>query len=78
MAKRKRSKSCHVGMVRFKTKRGRTVSFKGHVGADCGPRKKPSTAHLRDYKSGMASAAKHCRGRKGQAFRNCVSSNLPR
>lgn len=79
MAKRKRSsKSCHVGTVKFQTKRGRTVSFKGHVGPDCGPRKKPSTAHLRAYKTAMGRAARHCKGRKGQAFKNCVSSNIPR
>lgn len=76
--KRARSKSCHVGTVSFDTKRGRRVSFKGHVGQNCAPRKKPSTAHLRAYKTAMGRAARHCKGRKGQAFRNCVATQIPR
>lgn len=72
------AKKCKAGLVRFKTKRGKTVSFKGHVGSDCGPRPKPSTRHLAPYKAAMRRAAKGCKGRHGQAFRNCISTEMPR
>jgi hypothetical protein len=74
----RRSKSCHAGTVRFKTKRGKVVSFKGHTGAGCGPRPKPRTGHLSVYKKGLARAARACKGKSLHAFRNCVASNMPR
>lgn len=78
MAKRRRGKSCHVANVRFKTKRGKVISFKGHVGSECGPRPKPSTAHLHQHKQAFRAAAKACKklGRKGRAFGKCIGSKL--
>ena len=60
------------------TKRGKTIEFSGRSGTSCGPRKKPSTAHLRHFKVAMARAARHCKGKPGQAFRNCVATQMPR
>lgn len=75
---RKKPAGCKHGKIRFKTKRGKTVEFSGRSGASCGPRKKPSTAHLRHYKTAMGRAARHCKGKPGQAFRNCVATQMPR
>lgn len=79
MAKRRRrSGSCHVANVRFKTKRGKVISFKGHQGADCGPRPKPSTAHLHQHKIAFKQAAAACKraGKRGRAFGKCIGSKL--
>jgi hypothetical protein len=75
-SKRKKPAGCKRATITFKTKRGRTVSFPGRTGTDCGPRKKPSTRHLREYKVAMGLAARECKGRKGGAFRNCVAGNI--
>ena len=75
---RKKPAGCKRTTIRFKTKRGKTIQFSGRSGASCGPRKKPSTAHLRHYKTAMARAARHCKGKPGQAFRNCVATQMPR
>ena len=76
MAKRKRSKSCHKGVVSFKTKRGKTISFRGAMGAGCPKRKKPSTRHLAPYKKEMKSAARKCKGKPRKAFLSCVAANV--
>ena len=79
MAKRKRStKACHATTVRFKTKRGKTISFKGHQGANCGPRPKPKTGHLRAYKQVFKQAAKFCKGKPRGQFLNCMASHAGR
>ncbi len=79
MAKRRRStKACTAKTIRFQTKRGKTISFKGHEGAGCGPRPKPKTGHLRHYKSALKTAAKHCKGKSRRAFLNCVSTQMPK
>jgi len=78
MARRKKPAGCSSTTIKFKTKRGKMISFKGRSGASCGPRKKPSTAHLRHWKSAMRSAAKHCKGKPKQAFRNCIATQIPR
>jgi hypothetical protein len=79
MAKRKRSSSaCKSTTIRFKTKRGKVVAFKGHSGDGCGPRPKPKTGHLRHYKTAMKAAAKHCKGKSRGAFLNCVSTQMPK
>lgn len=77
MAKKKsRRKSritgCKSGTVRFKTRRGKVISFKGKQGPACGPRRKPSTAHLRPFKSMMRKASKSCAGKSLKPFRACV------
>lgn len=75
MAKKKSGKKaagCRQGTVVFKTKRGKTVKFAGRTGTDCGPRKKPSTAHLKHYKTAFGRAARSCKGNKGRAFQNCM------
>jgi hypothetical protein len=77
--KRKRSKSrggCRTGIVRFKTKRGKVISFRGKTGAGCSPRKKPSTRHLAPYKRALAKASRACRGKHGRQFRSCVASKM--
>lgn len=51
---------CKHGIITFKTKRGRVISFKGKHGASCGPRKKPSTRHLSKYKKAFAAASRRC------------------
>lgn len=72
MAQQKR---CRSGTITFKSKRGKVISFKGRHGADCGPRKKPSTRHLSVYKKAFARAAKSCSKRGGmKAFRKCIGT----
>ena len=74
---RKRSgAACRTGTVRFKTKRGKVITFKGKSGPGCGPRKKASTRHLAPYKSLLATAAKACKGLKKKQFQNCVASAM--
>ena len=75
-ARKARSSSCRTGIVRFKTKRGKVVSFRGKTGAGCAPRKKPSTRHLARYKSALAKASRACKGRHGKSFRSCVASKM--
>lgn len=73
------AKACKAGIVRFKTKRGKTVQFKGHHGSDCGPRPKPKTGHLNEYKRAMKAAAPGCKRRaKGNAkvYRHCIGNAL--
>ena len=68
-------KKCRSGTITFKSKRGKVISFKGRHGADCGPRKKPSTRHLAPYKQAFAAAARSCSKRGGvKAFRKCVGA----
>ena len=67
---------CQRGTIKFKTKRGKVVSFKGKTGPGCGPRKKASTRHLAPYKSAMARAAKACKGLKKNQFQSCVASAM--
>lgn len=77
--KRKRSrggKSCRAGIVRFKTKRGKVIQFRGKTGAGCSPRKKPSTRHLAKYKRSLAAAARACKGKSAGAFRKCVAARM--
>jgi hypothetical protein len=65
--------------IKFETKRGKTISFRGRTGAGCPPRKKPSTRHLRAWKEVMAKASPQCkRASKGnvKAFRACVGEAL--
>lgn len=74
--KSSRGASCRAGIVRFKTKRGKVVQFRGKTGAGCAPRKKPSTRHLAKYKSALAKASRSCRGKHGSAFRKCVAARM--
>lgn len=81
MAKRRKksgSGKCVRTTIKFKTKRGKTISFTGKTGASCGPRPKPKTGHLRHFKSAFKSAAKHCKGRSRGAFLNCMSTQMPK
>jgi len=74
---RKRSgAACRTGTIRFKTKRGKVVTFHGKSGPGCGPRKKASTRHLAPYKSALARAAKSCKGLKKNQFQSCVASAM--
>lgn len=78
--KRRRRKgrggSCRTGVVRFKTKRGKVVQFRGKTGPGCGPRKRPSTRHLAPYKSALRAAAKSCKGLSRREFQSCVASAM--
>ncbi len=74
----RKSKACRVATISFETRRGREVSFRGHKGASCAPRKKPSTKHLRHYKNILKTAAKHCKGKSRGAFRACMKSTMPK
>jgi len=81
MAKRRKksgSKKCVRTTIKFKTKRGKTISFTGKTGASCGPRPKPKTGHLRHFKASFKRAAKHCKGKPRGAFLNCMSTQIPR
>lgn len=55
--------NCTRKTIRFRTKRGKTISFTGRTGAGCGPRRKPSTGHLRLYKGIFKDASKSCQRR---------------
>ena len=70
---------CKRGTVRFKTKRGKVIQFSGRKGDGCGPRKPPSTAHLREFKSAMRSAAPGCKRKaKGSVatYRRCIGNAI--
>jgi len=73
---KKKSTTCRQGIVKFKTKRGKVISFKGKTGPGCGPRPKPKTGHLAPYKSAMARAATACKGLKKDQFQSCVASAM--
>lgn len=72
----RKSSGCRTGIVRFKTKRGKVVSFPGKTGAGCSPRKKPSTRHLAPYKRKLAAAARACKGKSMKAFRSCIRAKM--
>lgn len=57
------AKGCATKQIRFKTKRGRTISFKGRHGPDCSPRRRShkTPAAFRPW----AAAAKKC-ARRGK------------
>jgi len=64
---------------RIVIKKGRKViaEFMGHQGSGCPPRKKPSTAHLREWKTAMKREAPRCkRAAKGNAavYRRCIGN----
>jgi hypothetical protein len=78
--KLQRSSTCKRGTIKFTTKRGKTIEFKGRAGKSCGPRPKPKTSHLKPYQRVFAQAARSC-GRKKLsrgAFLNCVASGAAR
>lgn len=71
------AKACKLTTVKFQTKRGRTIAFKGHSGPDCPPRRKPSTRHLAPWKKAMKIAAEACAGSRGVSTRRaCVRKFL--
>lgn len=75
----KRAAGCTRKKITIKNKRGKVVAeFMGRVGKSCGPRPKPKTGHLRQYKEHMGEAAKACKGKPRGAFLNCVASMFPR
>lgn len=68
---------CKLTTIKFKTKRGRVIAFKGHSGSDCAPRKKPSTRHLAPWKKAMKIGAHACAGSRGvSARRACIAKFL--
>lgn len=79
MAKKRRKRTgtrarCVRKTIKIKSKRGRVIAeFMGRQGPGCGPRKKPSTAHLRPYKAEFKAQAKACKGRSRGAFLKCMS-----
>ena len=83
-SKRHTKKACHRTTIRFKTRRGKTISFTGKSGASCGPRPKPKTGHLRTYKSAFRTAIRACRGKSHKrhgkhgksAFNTCIGAKL--
>lgn len=70
------AKKCHKGLVSFKTKRGKTISFRGNIGEGCPKRRKPSTRHLAPFKKEMRLAAKKCKGQSRAKFLKCVANNV--
>jgi len=75
----KRGAGCKVSTVRFSTKRGKVITFRGHKGGSCGPRPKPSTGHLRKYKAVMKAEAPGCKRRaRGSAavYRRCIGNAI--
>jgi hypothetical protein len=78
MARKSRKRSsrpktgCKGGIVRFKTKRGKVIEFKGKQGPSCGPRRKPTPPPKR-YRDEFARQAKACKGKSRGAFMSCMS-----
>lgn len=69
-----KSSKCVRKKITIKSKRGKVIAqFVGRQGPGCGPRKKPSTAHLRPFKSEFARQARACKGRSRGAFLKCMS-----
>lgn len=70
MAKRRKksrsrhSKACVRKVIRFRTKRGRTISFTGRHGANCKPRKFSHVlpARLRPYATAMKTCSRKHKG----------------
>lgn len=67
MAK-KAAKGCGVQQIRFKTKRGRTVSFRGRpggqtkAGGDCATKARHFSRSARLMQGAIRTAAKKCKG----------------
>lgn len=73
------AKACKITTIKFKTKRGRPISFRGHSGSDCPPRRKPSTRHLGPWKAVMKKASPQCARRFGggtKGFGKCMKDAL--
>ena len=83
MARHKKSSrgSCTVTTIRFKTKRGKVVEFRGRpggmtsAGGECKPKHR-STTHLRPYKLALAKAARACKGKSLKPFHKCVAAKV--
>jgi hypothetical protein len=78
MAKKKRrSRSsapktgCKSGIVRFRSKRGKIIEFKGKQGPACGPRRKPTPPPKR-FRDAFARQARACKGSSHGAFIKCM------
>jgi hypothetical protein len=69
LAEAKAAKKCVQKKVCFK---GKTFTFR--VGRTCGPRKKPSTKHLKTFKERFAGLAQECKGQPRAAFLRCMAS----
>lgn len=74
-------KSCTPGIVRFRTKRGKVISFKGRsggqqkAGGTCSNKARRRTAWMRAFgKAGRACARKHKPGTKSMGA--CVKAAL--
>lgn len=75
----KRAAGCTRKKITIKNKRGKVIAtFMGRQGKSCGPRPKPKTGHLREWKTALGKAAKSCKGKPRGAFLNCVASGMPR
>lgn len=93
MARRrhKRGSGCSRKLIRFRTRRGKTVSFYGRpggmttAGGVCKPKRR-KTSHLSRYKSAFRAAVRACkrtshtrRGKHGvSAFNRCVGAKVRR
>lgn len=75
--KKRRSRSsrpktgCKGGVVRFKTKRGKVIEFRGNQGPSCGPRRKPTPPPKR-YRDEFARQARACKGSRRAGFLKCM------
>jgi hypothetical protein len=79
MAKKKRAKAatCKKQTIVIRRKSGKVITeFVGRKGPGCGPRPKPKTGHLRQYKGLMKDAARACKGKPRRQFLGCVRSAL--
>jgi hypothetical protein len=75
----KAAKGCGVQTIRFKTKRGRAVEFKGRPGGqtssggDCAPKRRNFSRSARLMQGAIRTAAKKCSGKVGSRQRTaCV------
>ena len=75
-SRKKSTGTCRIGTVKFKTKRGKVIAFRGKSGPGCGPRPKPSTRHLAPYKQIFGRVSKACKGAVGKDFRSCVAAGM--
>jgi len=76
MARRRKRSSrpktgCKGGIVRFKTKRGKVIEFKGKQGPSCGPRRKP-TPPPKHFRVEFGRQAKSCKGGSRGQFLKCM------
>lgn len=80
----KKSKGCGVQSIRFKTKRGKVVSFRGRPGGqkkndgDCENKARRFSSEARAMQRAVRVAAKKCKGPVGGAKRTACTRQILR